>query len=273
MDTQPGEFRSVIHKHRPLLAPLFWMAVADLVALIANNLPGLDVLWIPLVAVFLVTVRMIRVMRGRKHGHRRAVAALALGYTWTQVMALAGPFRLYGWLQVVLVAGGSVVAARHWHINRIRRPDLVVAAGDVVTDEDGEEQAAPRFIRAEIEATDHGPYAKATIADTDPAPFTGGLRLLNVTTPKAPAAADTATRAALEGVLADVNVDAEITGETRGPTVTCYQVTPGPGVKVERILGLNRNFALATAQESIRLLAPVPGMSAIGIEIPNKVRA
>lgn len=72
--------------------------------------------------------------------------------------------------------------------------------------------------------------------------------------------------------LADHKVDAKVTGHTRGPTVTQYEIVPAPGVKVEKITGLQKTIALATRAASLRILAPVPGKSVIGVEIPNAVK-
>lgn len=77
----------------------------------------------------------------------------------------------------------------------------------------------------------------------------------------------------LTKTLKEFGIEAQVTGIRKGPVVTMFELLPAPGVKLSKIVSLQDNIALALAASSVRIVAPIPGKHAVGIEIPNKKRA
>ena len=77
----------------------------------------------------------------------------------------------------------------------------------------------------------------------------------------------------IERTLAEFKIEAKVTGVIKGPVVTMYEVLPAPGVKLSKIADLENNISMRLAARSLRILCPIPGKQAVGIEVPNKKRA
>ena len=77
----------------------------------------------------------------------------------------------------------------------------------------------------------------------------------------------------LKQTLAEFNIDADIIGIKKGPVVTMFEILPAPGVKLSKIVALQDNIALSLAAQSVRIVAPIPGKQAVGIEVPNRRRS
>jgi S-DNA-T family DNA segregation ATPase FtsK/SpoIIIE len=137
-------------------------------------------------------------------------------------------------------------------------PTQTIPAGEDDAGFPTEPVPAGRAFRSRTVTTPHGPY-QLPPAD-----------LLRTAPPSnADARAERDTLAALERTLETFGVDARVVAAHRGPTVTMYEVAVASGTKVNKVLGLSSDIAYALATPDVRIQAPIPGKSAIGVEVPN----
>ena len=156
-------------------------------------------------------------------------------------------------------------------------PSLLDADQGVVEDagqpRDG--KRAKKKSKAETSAERDEEIAASIDAHATPAPGSDELPPTDLLTPAPTRNAETSKReldamaVKLKDALRSFNVDAEIGGRTTGPVVTQFEVEPAPGVKVRQIANLANDLALAMRAPSIRIVAPIPGRGAVGVEVPN----
>ncbi|HET9967784.1 MAG TPA: DNA translocase FtsK, partial [Streptosporangiaceae bacterium] len=177
------------------------------------------------------------------------LAAAFLGATW--------------WLDLLLLfAGGVLAATGAYEAARLPNPAPAPVVAPVPAERELPVTAAPP-----APAPPAATYQPALDEDAYKAPGTALLR--PGAAPLARTPANDATVAALNAVLEQFEVNAQVARFTRGPTVTRYEIELGPAVKVEAVTRLAKNIAYAVGTENVLIRTPVEGKSAIGVEIPN----
>ncbi len=185
-----------------------------------------------------------------------------------------------GWRRLIGAATGRLGSAS----GSVPAPDGDLGDGAASSPQEPPSAAAdgpvlPDLPRALPEGPPTGGVSDQPLGDGEPDPATdpAGLPPIRLLTPgkRTHLAEMERELDALGAVLIDklrtFNVEGELAGRTTGPVVTQFEVVPAPGVKVNRIVNLDRDLALALRARTVRIVAPIPGKGAVGVEIPNPV--
>jgi DNA segregation ATPase FtsK/SpoIIIE, S-DNA-T family len=256
---RPGAARLLWRHHGPFVAPFLWIPAvwADGAAAHAVS---------PLAAQLLVGLAPPAIAAGVKLRRKRlgllSAVSIASAATWIVSAGLVtGASR---WMDALLLAGGWLLAGTHAHEAASRRRPVVQPHVPAPARE-----AAPLpFPVAAEPARPAAPHQPTLDEDQYKPPGTAILLSGAVTPERTPV--NDAIVAAVNAVFEQFQVDAQVARFTRGPSITRYEVELGPAVKVEAVTRLAKNISYAVATENVRILSPVPGKSAIGIEIPNR---
>ncbi len=256
---RPGAVQAMWRHHGPFVRPFLWLPAAWLDAGAAHVVSPLAVQLL-LGAGPVSGIAWARLSGARKGTRLHLAVSLVAAAAWILLAGLVtGTAPL---MDAVLLAGGWLLAGTSAHeAARERREPSALPVPEAHPE-------LPEKPTARVAAHEAPPARQATLdEDQYKAPGTGVLQSGAAAPQRTPV--NDATVAAITRVLEEFQVDAQVTGFRRGPAVTRYEVELGPAVKVEAVTRLAKNFAYAVGTQNIIIRNPVPGKSAIGIEIPN----
>ena len=252
---RPGAPRLLWAHHGPFVKPYLWIPVVWLDGWAAWHAS-------PLAARLLLAIAPVAVTAGVKlRGCRRPVTVMALAGSaaWIALAGLVTAPR--PWMCAVLLAGGWLLAGTIAHEHARHRRGPCPAPPPAPAEPEPVPVLLPEIHPSRQAALDEDIYVPPSAALLQPGAAPASRTPVN-----------DATVAALTGVLDQFQIDAQVTGFTRGPQFTRYEVELGPAVKVEAVTRLEKNIAYAVKTAEVRIQSPVPGKSAIGVEIPNADR-
>ena len=272
--------------HGWMIRPFLFAAAADVFSVIGRDERTMHGRWAAVAAGFAVSAALAARAVRREPASRAPVMITGFLVTCWSVIAIAGPGPR-GPLQVLYIVCAIPLACYHAHRRHLAglaaagqepgpaparleysAPGVSPPAAVPVTALAGERR--PGADGAEQQNPAAAEVAPVPVPARKAAPAIPFVQLLDSGTevPKS-TTANEMTIAKIAGVLRNFGVDAQVSDFSRGPTVTLYQLTLAAGVKVDRVVKLQRDFALALGTSSVRIQAPVEGMSVVGIEVPN----
>jgi DNA segregation ATPase FtsK/SpoIIIE, S-DNA-T family len=260
-DRKPGALRIMWRHYGDFIRPFLWLPAIWL---------DVDAAWhaspagaqLVLTAGPALAVGLLIRRKGRKadrHARRLALISWSAGSAWLLLAGVAtGPGAI---VDLLLLAGGAFLAGTHTHEASVRRRSPAVPEARPA-------QTVPLPVLLPDEGEHADPPRQPSLGEDDYA--APGTAILEAgPAPQRVTAASNDIVAVLTEVLEQFQVDARVAGYTRGPQVTRYEIELGPAVKVEKVTGLSKNIAYAVKSEAVRIISPVPGKSAIGVEVPN----